>query len=171
MKEQWNLYVLSFLVFGICMEPVLKPVWNLYVLSCLALSCLAPDFCLALICLDFVYLIKEEFCMHKLFWHKYCHLPSFRWLARKPRQTLQLHTQVCWSVNFSVSSLPVHKIVLNSWTFSAPNICTFFRCCNVTESFSESLHFVGLGLCTWGSGNPMKISLQGQAKAPLYNYS
>ena len=40
-----------------CMEPVclvLKPVWNLYVLSCLT-----PDFCLALICLDFVYLYKR----------------------------------------------------------------------------------------------------------------
>ena len=80
MKEQWNLYELSFLV--------LEPVWNLYVLSCPVLSCLTPDFCLALICLDFVYLIKEEFCMHKLFWHKYCHLPSFRWLACKPRRML-----------------------------------------------------------------------------------
>ena len=36
--------------------------------------------------------------------------------------TQTLHTQVCWFVNFSVSSLPVHKVVLNSWTFSAPNI-------------------------------------------------
>ena len=45
------------------MEPVLKPIWNLYVLSCLVLSCLAPDFCLALICLDFMYFIKEEFCI------------------------------------------------------------------------------------------------------------
>ena len=78
---------------------ILKPVWNLYVLYsnlygtwkyCLVLYYLVWPliFCLALICLDFVYLIKEEFCMHKLFWHKYCHLSSFRWLARKPRRTL-----------------------------------------------------------------------------------
>ena len=31
-----------------CMEPV-----------CIVLSCLTPDFCLALICLDFVYLYKR----------------------------------------------------------------------------------------------------------------
>ena len=60
-KVSW---FLSFLV------SILKPVWNLYVLysnlyetwkylSCLVLSCLTPDFCLALICLDFVYLYKR----------------------------------------------------------------------------------------------------------------
>ena len=65
------------------------------------------------------------------------------------------------------------KIVPNLWTFSAPSVCTFYRGWNVTESFSESLHFVIVGLCSWGSDsrlrNPMKISLQGQAMAPLYN--
>ena len=55
------MYCLS-LYIETCMEPVclvFKPVWNLEVLSCLVLSCLTPDFCLALICLDFVYLYKR----------------------------------------------------------------------------------------------------------------
>ena len=39
------MYVSSFLVFETCMQPV-----------CLVLSCLTPDFCLAL---DFVYLYKR----------------------------------------------------------------------------------------------------------------
>ena len=43
------------------------------------------------------------------------------------------------------------KIVPNLWTFSAPSVCTFYRGWNVTESFSESLHFVIVGLCSWGS--------------------
>ena len=56
----------------------------------------------------------------------------------------------CWilkSVNFSICILPVHKIVPNL-SFSAPSVCTFYSGWNVTESFSESLHFVILGLCS-----------------------
>ena len=75
-------------------------------------------------------------------------------------------------MNFSVCILPVHKIVPNSWTLSAPSVCTFYHGWNVTIIF-RSLHFVSLGLCSWGSDsrlrNLMKISLQGKAKAPLYN--
>ena len=36
------------------------------------------------------------------------------------------------------------------------NICTFFCGCNVTESFSESLYFVSLGLCCWGSDSGLR---------------
>ena len=66
-----------------------------------------------------------------------------------------------WTLVFC--SLPLHKIVPDSWTFSAPCVCTFHHGWKVTESFSESLHFVSLGLCSWGSEsklrNLMKISV------------
>ena len=68
-------------------------------------------------------------------------------------------------VNFSVSSLPLHKIV-NSWTFSAPNISAFFHGCNAFSVLTFCWSWP-VFLRQWF--NPMKISLQGQAKASLYN--
>ena len=62
------------------------------------------------------------------------------------------HTQVFWSVNFSVLQFATAQ---NCTRFMSTCVCTFYHGWKVTESFSESLHFVSLGLCSWGSDSKL----------------
>ena len=65
------------------------------------------------------------------------------------------YTEVCWSVNFSVWSLPLHKIRFYGH-FQHAMYAHFFVAANVTESFSESLHFVSLGLCSGSTDSRLR---------------
>ena len=79
----------------------------------------AVELVISPICTDTEFFLSQHRCWIIL------HLLScyITWCLEKIFQFVwMLHTQVCWSVNFSVCSLPLHKIVLNSWTFSPPNI-------------------------------------------------
>ena len=74
----------------------------------------------------------------------------------------------CWEHS---NCQQLHEIVLNSWTFSAPIYADLFVAA-IWQSFSGSLHFVSLGLCSWGSDSKWKTRQKFLSKdKPRHHYT